>query len=417
MSLLFDSLFSSVALGHLIVDILNGQRAVLITYLSGPLGLSNAALGLFSTIYVVAGSLTQPVFGYFADRLGPRWTAAGGILWMAIFFSLALITPGQAALWLLILASFGSSAFHPAGVMQATLRGRTHFSGRETTSAAYFFVFGQAGLFFGPFIGGPILDRFGPMGLLIFPFLALPVGINAAQQLRKTISAVQFNVTALSSGVAALQVPGGASLRVEPISKPSFDPGRSQLHKMTKTKLLLLVAFALLAAFQAWSQQNMITFVPKYLSDLGQSAGTYGVIAALFMGGSAVGNAVGGSLADRYGKRRVASIALVSASVPLYLVATVGLSPWLYLLVPLGGALTGATHSIIVVLAQRMIPSGMATASGLILGFMFSSGAVGTFLSGLLADAWGLIPVFHLTAGIALAAGFLAMLLREPSVT
>ena len=62
-----------------------------------------------------------------------------------------------------------------------------------------------------------------------------------------------------------------------------------------------------------------------------------------------------------------------------------------------------------------MIPSGMATASGLILGFMFSSGAVGTFLSGFLADAWGLIPVFYLTAGIALAAGFLAMLLREPS--
>ena len=175
------------------------------------------------------------------------------------------------------------------------------------------------------------------------------------------------------------------------------------------------MAFALLAAFQAWSQQNMITFVPKYLSDLGQSASTYGVIAALFMGGSALGNAVGGSLADTYGKRRVASVALVSASIPLYLVAVVGWSPWLYLLVPLSGALTGATHSIIVVLAQRMIPNRMATASGLILGFMFSSGAVGTFLSGFLADAWGLIPVFYLTAGIALAAGFLAMLLREPS--
>jgi len=415
MSLLFDSLFSSVAIGHLIVDILNGQRAVIFTYLSGPLGLSNAALGLFSTIFVVAGALTQPVFGYFADRLGPRWTASGGILWMSIFFSLALITPGQGALWFLILASFGSAAFHPAGVMQATLRGRTHFSGRETTSAAYFFVFGQAGLFFGPFLGGPILDRFGLMGLLIFSFLGLPIGINAAHQLRKTISTVQLNVTALPSGVAALQVPGGAAMRVKSPSEPPLDAVRTGLSQKTETKLLFLVAFALLAAFQAWSQQNMITFVPKYLSDLGQSAATYGVIAALFMGGSALGNAVGGSLADKYGKRRVASFALVSASIPLYLVAVVGWSPWLYLLVPLSGALTGATHSIIVVLAQHMIPSGMATASGLILGFMFSSGAVGTFFSGFLADAWGLIPVFYLTAGIALAAGFLAMLLREPS--
>lgn len=391
MRLLLDKLFSSVAFGHLIVDVLNGQRAVLLAYLSVPLSLSNAALGLFSTIYVMAGSLSQPVFGFLVDRFGARWAVAGGILWMAGFFTLALMAPGHLALWLLILASFGSAAFHPAGTMQATLRGRTVLAGHETTSAAYFFVFGQAGYFFGPLLGGPLLDRFGPSGLLLLTTLALPVGINAAQQL----------------------VPFTAPLKTGRGLAASFGSVAGLLASHRKGRRWPLVAFMLLAGIQAWSQQNMITFVPKYLSDLGQTASMYGLIAALFMGGSAIGNGVGGHLADRIGKRRVAAGALALASLPLFLTGSVGWSYWLFVLVPLAGALTGSVHSIIVVLAQRAIPGGMALASGLILGFMFSCGALGTLFSGFLADQWGFPPVFHLTGGIALAGAGLALTLRK----
>src|SRR4030065_1775088 len=123
MSLLLDTLFATIALGHLAVDVLNGQRAVLLAYLSVPLGLSNPALSLVSTIYVISGAMIQPVFGHLADRIGPRWLVAGGVLWMGFFFSLAVVTPGSLALVLLVLASLGSAAFHPAGTMQI---GRAH---------------------------------------------------------------------------------------------------------------------------------------------------------------------------------------------------------------------------------------------------------------------------------------------------
>jgi FSR family fosmidomycin resistance protein-like MFS transporter len=393
LALLLDAIFSSVALGHMAVDIMNGQRATLLAYLSGPLGLSNTELGLASTLYVVSGAFSQPVFGWAADRVGARWITAGGVLAMAVFFCLAVITPGPGALVLLMLASIGSGAFHPAGTMQATLRGRTHYAGRETTAAATFFFFGQAGNFMGPVAGGPLLDRFGPSGLLLIGALAFPVGLNAAHQLRAVVPQPTAPLIQISSQMA------GSARRI----------GRLQ------GRLLPLAGFALLAAFQAWSQQNMITFVPKYLKDLGLAASVYGLVASLFMGGSAVGNAVGGILADRYGKRRVAVLALGLAAVPLYFTGIVGWSAWLYLLVPLAGLLTGATHSIIVVLAQRHIPGGMALASGLILGFMFSSGALGTLVSGFLADRWGLPPIFRFTALIALAAAFLALSLRDPS--
>lgn len=393
MTLLLDNLFSSVALSHLIVDVLNGQRAVLLAYLSGPLGLSNASLGLVSTIYILSAALVQPLFGHLADRVGPRWVVAGGVLWMAFFFSLAVIAPGTLALILLVTASLGSGAFHPAGTMQATLRGRSHYAGKETTATAYFFVFGQLGLFFGPMLGGPLLDRFGPGGLLLLTAPAIPVGLNAARQLNPLAQLGKIANTA--SALVGQAV-------TDEINKPGV-----QLASYT------LLAFALVAAFQAWSQQNIVTFIPKYLSDLGQSASVYGLIAATFMGGSALGNILGGNLADRFGKRKVAAMALFLATVPLYLIPNVGWSPWLFLLIPTAGALTGATHSILVVLAQRFIPGGMALASGLILGFMFTSGALGTLLTGYLADVWGFSAMFHLNAGIALSAAVMALTLQR----
>ena len=225
----------------------------------------------------------------------------------------------------------------------------------------------------------------GLPGLLFLVAAVVPIGLNAAFQLR------------------------------QPWAKPSAlkkNPGIKAFH-FAQDGWQPFLAFALLAAFQAWTQQNMITFLPKYLADLGQSASTYGLIAALFMGGSAIGNTLGGTLADRFGRRRVMVTTLALASLPLYLIAQVGGTSWLYLLVPVAGALTGSVHSIIVVLAQRIIPAGMGLASGLILGFMFSSGAIGTLLSGFLADRWGFLPVFEMTAGIAVVAAGMATLIHS----
>jgi MFS family permease len=183
-----------------------------------------------------------------------------------------------------------------------------------------------------------------------------------------------------------------------------------------KFGMWFIVPLVIVAALQSWTQQNINTFLPKYLSDLGQAPVVYGLMTGLFMGGSGIGNVLGGNLADRFGRKRVATIALALASIPLFLISLVGWSPWLYLLVPLSGALTGAVHSIIVVLAQHVVRGGMALASGLTLGFMFSAGALGTLLSGPLADKWGFLPLFQMTAGLAMIASLVALALKEKSI-
>ena len=377
MPLLFDSLFSSVALSHLMVDVFNSSRPVLLTYL----GLTETQIAFISTIYIWASALTQPFFGWLSDRLGPRWLAAGGVLWMTIFFAGAVYLPGAGGLLCLIIAAVGSSSFHPVGTVQATLQGRNHLAGRETTATSLFFMAGQMGHFIGPIITGLILARLGLPWLLILSIVSIPIGFSLAYQLRHN----------------------------HPHPKPKNGDNTIRLQASVGFILLL----AIVATLQSWSQSNMIAFVPKYLKDMGLSAITYGNIAGLFMGGSALGNVIGGHLGDKYTKRKVAATALLFAALPIYIMSQIGWSPWLYILIPLAGACTGSVHSIMVVLAQRMISGGMALASGLILGFIFSAGALGLLFTGPLAENYGFPTVLLLTTGLVLVASPLALMLKE----
>jgi MFS transporter, FSR family, fosmidomycin resistance protein len=215
---------------------------------------------------------------------------------------------------------------------------------------------GQLGHFIGPIITGLILASYKIPGMFIVPVVALPIGFALLNRLRA--------------------------------NHPHPKPAQTVHGNRTQAGIAFILILALVAALQSWAQANMVNLIPKYIKDLGQGATIYGSMAGLFMGGSALGNVLGGYLGDRYSKRFVASGVLFFAAAPIYLLSQIGWSGWLYVLIPLAGALTGSVHSIMVVFAQRIIPGGMALASGLILGFIFSSGALGLLYTGHLAEVW-----------------------------
>ena len=220
--------------------------------------------------------------------------------------------------------------------------------------------------------------------MIILPVVSIPIGFSLLYQLRHN----------------------------HPHPKAKDDDGK--IHIQAAWSFIILLA--IVATLQSWSQANMINFFPKYLKDMGLNAATYGNIAGLFMGGSALGNVIGGHLGDRFAKRKVAAMALLLAAIPIFIMSQIGWSPWLYLLIPLAGACTGSVHSIMVVLAQRIISGGMALASGLILGFIFSSGVLGMLLTGPLAENYGFPTVLIMTTGLVLLASPLAWMLKEKAV-
>src|SRR5262249_31649139 len=79
--------------------------------------------------------------------------------------------------------------------------------------------------------------------------------------------------------------------------------------------------------------------------------------------------------------------------------------------VAIGIGISGGTHSLIVLLAQRMMPGGKGLASGAILGFIFATGALGNLVMGDLIDRAGVVGAFQIAAVVTLIGSFIWLLL------
>jgi FSR family fosmidomycin resistance protein-like MFS transporter len=381
LSLIKDRGYRAVVAAHLGVDLINSQNTVLLAFLSIPLGLSNSVVGLVNTLYRLMGSVAQPVFGGLADRYGSRWVVGGGVAWLVGFFSAAMLTHGTISLVLLVIAAGGSAAFHPAGVMEATLSGQAAGAHHETTATSFFFLFGQTGLSAGPAIGGLLLDRWGPQGLLLLLLFVLPAGAYA---------------TTLVSG----------DKPAAPVEANNPPP------RVLRPATWILLAFAGLAVIRMWVQFNFAVYLPKYYADLGYDPAIYGLIAGLFMAGVALANVTGGWLGDRHRRWPLVVVSLILSAIPIALFPWYGPTAWTFVLTPVAGALIGASHSLVIVHAQKLMPSRMGTASGLALGLTFASGSLGALVSGVQADHFGFTAMFLTTAGLALLGGILGFSMR-----
>ncbi len=385
MRLLRQPQFLLIALSHFMVDTLSGQVGILLAVLSVPLALSNASIGFIAMLYSISGAVAQPIVGWMYDRAPGRSSFAAGVIWMGVLFALVAILPGYWPLGLMILASLGSGAFHPMGTSQAADFGNRHMAGRVATAASIFFLFGQGGWAVGPALGGVIVDHLGRQGIVIVAALAVAVGLVGMWWMRRPTRDAANEADETANGTA--QAAPGADVAA-----------------------FILILFC--AGFRNWAATATTTFIPKFYLDLGYTPSVFGVIAALFMGGSAIGGVIGAMIADRYGKRRTMLGSLLLSMLPFYFFP-VSRGAAIFVLVGLAGLLNGASHPILVTMAQRALPGRAGFAAGLTLGVMFAAGSIGAYLSGLGADQLGLASVLQANAAISLAAAVLVLALRR----
>lgn len=372
--ILRNRLFLAISTGHTFVDVLNSAFPVILATLALQLGMSNTQLGLAATVFLLGASVTQPLFGYAADRWGSRELAAGGVLWMGSGFALAGLLDGWPSLLVLMIAGFGSAAYHPQAVMNAR-----HASGDMAASGtSLFFLFGQFGLGGGPALAGVLLTL---------------TSINATLFLL-AVPAIPVALFLLTS------VPRERVLQRD-TSSPQETAGGTAL----RFAWPILAAFILMLAFRVIPQASTQTFLPKLMGDAGLSADRYGIALAFFMAGSGIGGVLGGYSADRWSGKGTILLSLALAPIPFWAYLQMPLThPALPLVVGIAGLLIGAPHSIVVLMAQSMLPGRMALASGLVLGFMFAAGATGSFVTGVLADRIGLEQTLLLLPAVIIVA-------------
>ena len=156
--------------------------------------------------------------------------------------------------------------------------------------------------------------------------------------------------------------------------------------------------------------KHLSLLLPKYFDDLGYSSAMYGAMIGVFILGGAVGTFVGGILGDRH-NRRWSSLALccLRHHLPTLCLYVTGLA--YFVVAVLAGAFLNIPHSILLVMAQRLLPKRKGMVGGAVLGLMFVSGAVTAWIASWFADRLGLAVVLTVVALLPLGAGVCALVL------
>ena len=400
----------SVCIGHLTNDVFASMTPVLLTFLAaGILPMSNAQIGLTVGIAQLLNALPQPFFGLRADRSGGRRLGTLGLLLHVGLFTIAVLLAAETRqYWLmfvpLVIAPIGSAALHPVGALHAA----ESMPRRSAFHMALFFLMGQTGLALGPAIAGILLDRANP---------------NLLGRMGDLVGAANFGIQNDVTPIVLLSlisIPGmllmWTSIPKHHEHHAAQDERKTERENGAKQHfpLLAFVILGLVVVLRGLGQQGSVAFVPLLFEQKGWSPAAYGTITSSFWIASGLSGLLFGRLADRYDRRVVMMLSMIlSAPAFFFLPAYEGV--FAFFLAIAAGGLSGGAHSLIVVMAQDLIPMRKGFASGAILGFIFATGAIGSLAIGVISEQIGLSLTFQIVAVMIAVAGALSMLLPRKS--
>ena len=400
----------SVCIGHLTNDVFASMTPVLLTFLAaGIMPMNNIQIGLAVSLAQLMGALTQPYFGIRADRSGGRWLGSFGLLFHVFMFTVSVILAAATRqYWLMfvpmVLATVGSGALHPVGALHAA----ESVPRRSAFHMAIFFLMGQTGLAIGPAIAGILLelanpDLLGGMGEI--------VGVHTF--------GIQDNVTPIIL-LSVLSIPA-ILLMVTSIPRHHEHHAEQNKRKAERENgakqhfpLRAFIILGVIVLLRGLGQQGSVAFVPVLFEQKGWDPAAYGTITSSFWIASALSGLVFGRLADRYDRRLVMMLSMLF-SAPAFFLLPAYEGAFAFFLAIAAGGLSGGAHSLIVVMAQDLIPMRKGFASGAILGFIFATGAVGSLAIGIISEHIGLSLTFQIVAVMIAVAGLLSLLLPRQS--
>jgi FSR family fosmidomycin resistance protein-like MFS transporter len=392
-SLIFNKYLWTLTLGHFTIDLYSGAMPVVLLYLTTSLNLSLGQVGLISALYSLCSSISQPIFGYLADRYGGRWLASGGLVWMSIFQGLVGFVPDfNALLFIAPLAGFGSAAFHPPSASSANLTS----GDKKSAGMAIFLLGGNGGFAFGPLVAAIVLGGFA-LGNLMF---MQGLGLHGTA----VISLVGLLIAPVLYALSTRHQPRRtrASRRSQAGGKVEFNPAFNKA---------AIVALLLVMSLRAWTQSSVSLYVPQFFTAIGgMTVAEVSRLAFVIFGFLSVGSLAGGFLADRVGGRRVMAVSfLIGAPASLALFAFPAVD--IYVSAAVLGFVTGAAWPPTLVMAQELFPKHAGVASGLALGFVFAMGGLGNAITGFVAERIGLLNSMVLVSILPLLAAVCTLVL------
>lgn len=365
------ALLALLTASHTATDALTGALSALLPTLQARFALSETDLALLVATLAFSSSVTQPLAGILADRIGARTVASGGALLTAVLLAQMAVVPTAPLLFaLLAVGGLGSAAFHPAGACLA----RSAAPSRRSLAVSVFAAGGTLGLALGPLA---VLLVVAHLGVGFTSWLLVP-GVVLALALWRLLPAPAF-------------------------AHPTASPVRLLDARLFTGPIGRLVVVGVLAALAS------VTFnaaVPVWLvaeRAVAPDATLIGWTLAVYSLSAAGGGVAASAASARIPPVVLVPATMVAALVPLgALFATEPGGPAFFVVVAAAGALVHAGAPVMIVTAQDLAPDAVAAASGMLMGF--TTGIAGLLYIGVgrLQEVAGFAP--------AMAVGFAALL-------
>ena len=347
-----------VTLGHFLNDSYGSFFAPILPVLIEKLSLSLTAASGLAAIPSITSALFQPLYGMASDRIRGRFfIILGPLLSVVCMGALGVVPHAFFAALLLLLAGLGSAAFHPQAVAAAGTVSGAH----RGFGIAVFTFGGSLGFAIGPLAIIGAVHFWGLLGVLVL--------------------------------VVALQVPTG-----------KIDYARTaslvEAFKGVQGPMALLFTVAVLREV---TRLVIATFLPIVFAMQGRSLVAGGLTLSLFSLAGALGGMVGGALSDGWGRKRIiAGSGLLCVPFLYGVLHTEGLLALVCLALG-AGTLSGA-NSVVIAMAQELVPSRAGTASSLVMGLGWGVAGIVLMGFGSLAEVIGMPRTLDLTMTVPLLA-------------
>lgn len=356
---------------HCLNDLLQSVVTAVYPMLKAELDLDFTDIGIITLTYQVAASIFQPVVGYVFDKRPFRHSLPMGMCATVVGISLFAYAGSLPLVMLSVfLIGIGSATLHPEASRITSLAGRTH----RGFAQSVFQVGGNFGGSVGPLLVALVVAPHGRRYVLWF-LIAAALAFMAMRPIARWYGRYLRNMRSVEN--------------------------RSRLNPMPlsvgRTILVIGIIVVLIVSKYIY-MTSMSSYYTFYLIErFGVSVSHSQIFLFVFTVSTAAGTLLGGPLGDRIGRKFVIWISILGTA-PFSMLLPHASLPFTVLLSFCAGFMLSSAFPAILIYAQELLPNMLGMISGLFFGFAFGVGGIAAAVLGELADTYGIIAVYNVTA-------------------
>lgn len=356
---------------HCLNDLLQSVVTAVYPMLKSELNLSFTDIGMVTLTYQIAASIFQPLVGFAFDRRPFRYSLPMGMCSTAAgiaLFSYAGTLP--LVMLSVFLIGIGSATLHPEASRITSIAGRAH----RGFAQSVFQVGGNFGGSVGPLLVALIVAPYNRHYVLWF-LVAATLAFMAMRPITRWYGSYLRSVRSLEN-------------------KSRHNP---MPLSVTHTVFVICIIVVLIVSKYIY-MTSLSSYYTFYLMErFGVSMSQSQIFLFVFTVSTAAGTLVGGPLGDRIGRKFVIWISILGTAPFSLLMPHVSL-PLTVVLSFCAGFMLSSAFPAILLYAQELLPNMLGMISGLFFGFAFGVGGIAAAILGDLADTYGIIAVYNVTA-------------------